>query len=113
MIWNDKRNCGFSKYAPWLPIPISHKQLSVQMQNEDKNSVLNFTRKFMKWRKNRDEIIKGNYEFITTSNCKIIDLIRHNKTNETHCIFNLSDQKITYKGKKYSPYSFNIDGFNS
>ena len=112
MIWSEEKHSGFSKSKPWLPIPDTHKNLDVAAQNTDKSSTLNFTRKFLNWRKNRPEIVKGNFEFIDTNSSKIIDLRRYNNANETHCIFNLSDQKITYKNKEYKPFSYFIDGFN-
>ena len=111
MVWNHERFCGFSNQKPWLPIPKTHTILNVQTQETDKDSVLNFTRKFLKWRKNREELIKGNYKFNHTNNSKIIDLKRYTKTNETNCIFNLSTEKIEYKNKIYTPFSFHIDNF--
>ncbi len=113
IVWsNDSANFGFSTAGKtWLPIPDSHKDLHVQAQFNDKNSALNFTRKFMNWRKNKSELINGGYQFNHTSHSKIIDLTRSGKVNETSCIFNLSDSEIEYKGNIYDPFSFKIDGF--
>ncbi|PCK00443.1 MAG: alpha-glucosidase [Zetaproteobacteria bacterium] len=113
MIWDSSTYCGFSQILPWLPIPKTHKSLNVEAQNRDDISVLNFTRKFIAWRNTRSEIINGFHEFSTTNNSKIIDLRRYNSSNETHCIFNLSEKKIHYKGKDYASFSFHIDGFEA
>lgn len=112
IIWDNSIFCGFSKSEPWLPIPQTHHALNIQTQNKENSSVLCFTKRFIAWRKTKPEIINGNYEFHLTSHSNIIDFRRYNTTNDTHCIFNLSDTIIDYKGKKYQPFSFKIDGFN-
>ncbi len=114
MVWEgDSANFGFScADKTWLPIPDSHKNLHVQAQENDKTSVLAFTKKFINWRKNKPELVNGNYKFNNTNHSKIIDLSRYNKTNETSCIFNLSASKITYKEADYQPFEFKIDGFD-
>lgn len=104
-------HCGFSVITPWLPIPHNHKDMSIQKQGEDTSSTLNFTKKFLKWRKKKTEIIDGAYEFIDTDHPKIIHIKRYNDTSETHAIYNLSDKTITYDNKVLKPYAYLIDGF--
>ncbi len=111
MVWNGKKHSGFSGSKPWLPIPETHNTLDVQAQNIDKSSTLNFSRSFINWRKSKAEIVKGSFEFIDTNNSKIIDLRRYDGENETHCIFNLSDQNICYKNRDYPPFSYSIGDF--
>ncbi len=49
MPWDDSANLGFSTSDKlWIPTPITHNKLHVQAQKTDKNSVLNFTKKFIK-----------------------------------------------------------------
>jgi alpha-glucosidase len=111
MPWRDEKYCGFSAHTPWLPIPKGHAPLSVQNQNSNPESVLVFTRTFLKWRKKRQEIVKGGYKFYDTSNEYILHLSRYNNKNKTGCIFNLSQKLLTYNGREIPPYGFLIDGF--
>lgn len=97
----------------WLPTPISHLDLNVVAQQCDTKSTLTFTQNFLKWRKNNRDIFKLNFEVIKTSHSKIIHFLYKADKNETNCIFNLSNKKISYKEHTYEPYSFAIDGFSN
>lgn len=59
--WSKSRkNCGFSKAdKPWLPIPEEHCEMAVSRQEKDDQSVLNFFRNLMKWRRNEPLIRQG------------------------------------------------------
>lgn len=113
--WNedDSTNYGFSPYVPWLPIPESHHSLTQKAQSENTYSTYNFSKAFLNWRKRNRYLFNADYEFRDTSHLKIIHLIRKNDKNDTHCIFNLSDENIEYQDKKLSPFGFHIDGFNA
>ncbi len=110
--WDSSKFCGFSKTKPWLPISNNHGELNILSQNISELSVLNFTRKFLKWRSNSPNLLKGNFKFICTNDCKIIKISRKLNKNETACIFNLSDQNKIINGEKFSKFGFKISGFN-
>ena len=46
-------NAGFSTGKPWLPVSASHLPLAVDQQAADERSVLNVTRAFLNWRRER------------------------------------------------------------
>lgn len=102
---------GFSSNEPWLPIPKNHFSLNVQHQNDDKNSILNFTRHFLSWRKKNQNLIKGKIEFVEAEHCNLIHFIRHNNGYTTKCIFNISDKEISTSDRIIKPYRFHIDGY--
>ncbi len=111
MPWDDENHCGFSQNTPWLPIPETHFDINIFYQTTQNISVLSFTKKFLNWRKNQIELVKGNYKFINTSNSKIIHLIREHETSETNCIFNLSEARTSYEEHDFLPFGFHIDNF--
>ncbi len=112
MVWDKTKFCGFSKKSPWLPIPNNHNDINISSQLQSEHSVLNFTTKFLKWRKSKTELVHGNFKFLSTNNCNIIKISRYTDKNETICMFNLSDKEIEFNGKIYMPFSFEISGFN-
>ncbi len=89
----------------WLPAPVSHKNLDVAAQEKDKNSILNFTREFLKWRKTKSELQDGDMKFIETGDEKILAFSRGSTLN---CVFNLSPEEKTWQGKKLGPYGFSF-----
>ncbi len=112
MPWQSNApNMGFSSAKPWLPIPKSHNQLSVDLQLCDKKSTLAFTQHFLHWRKTQPNLLQPNFEFVQTSHSSIIHIKRIGKENATECIFNLSSQETTYHGKNLKAYGFFIDGW--
>ena len=61
MQWNDSENAGFSTATPWMYINPNYKQINVKASEEDPNSILNFYKKFIAFRKGKEIIIKGSY----------------------------------------------------
>ncbi len=90
MPWNQANRCaGFSTEKPWLPIDKTHLSKTVEKQNNDDNSVLNFYRKVLKLRKTSDAIRFGDIEFIDGSEGLL--LIKRRSGEETRvCAFNLT-----------------------
>ncbi len=110
--WDDKQPyCGFSTTEPWLPIPQSHYSLNYNDQLKEKHSTLAFTKRLLKWRANKPEIIRGDFRFIDTSHSKTIHLVRFDNKNETNYIFNISDKTIEYNNQILDAFSFKIDNF--
>lgn len=107
MVWNKKeKNAGFSNCAPWLPIKKQQLKNAVEAQTNDKNSVLNFYKNFIAFRK-KHAAFKEKLNFI-----KHKDLLIFSRGNKVKivCIFNLNkyqvevDNRFGYLAKDF-PYS--------
>ena len=59
--WSDARNAGFSKAEPWFPVNDNYHEVNVRSQEEDPNSLLNFYRKLLKFRKENPVVLYGEY----------------------------------------------------
>jgi len=91
--WNkDETNAGFSNAAqPWLPVDKDHSPLSVSAQENDPHSVLNFTRSFLKWRKDQPALTQGGaINFIDDENDHILIFERRSEDQTMRLRFNLS-----------------------
>lgn len=95
---------------PWLPIDEAQKKLAVSMQEQDENSTLNFTRKFLKWRKTQPALIWGDIEFHDTGDDKLLAFTRTYNGAEILCLFNLDDGDKRWKTTKLGPYGFSFSG---
>ncbi|MBQ6065775.1 MAG: alpha-glucosidase [Clostridia bacterium] len=61
--WSDAPNAGFTTAEkPWFYINPNYKQINVASQEDDPDSILNFYRKLIKFRKEHDVCIYGSYE---------------------------------------------------
>jgi len=107
MPWtSDAPHAGFSGHTPWLPVDERHCRLSVETQNNDKNSVLNFYRQAIALRRSSRALCEGDIAFTDDSDGLLI--FSRSLGDETrHCVFNLSDQTRTL------PQDLSLDDFAS
>ena len=59
--WSDRKHAGFSTVEPWFPINDNYHHVNVQAQEEDPNSLLNFYRKLLEFRKEHQVALYGEY----------------------------------------------------
>ena len=103
MPWRgSKRNAGFSKAEPWLPVPVEHTVLAADIQEKDKKSALHFTREFLKWRRTRPALISGKIEFIDLRDDSLLGFKRTSGSEEMLCLFNMSNREhiLPLRGNK-------------
>lgn len=106
MPWNNNAlHSGFSNNEndPWLPIPDEHKIRAVNTQDSDSNSVLNFTKEFLKWRKSKPVLQTGKMDFIKTSNKNILAYNRQLGDHKIICLFNICEEKQEFDGNILAP----------
>ena len=98
MPWSDKASgAGFSKVEPWLPIPAEHLLNSVELQQNDPNSVLCFFKTFHRWRTNQPQIKSGSISFPASNGSDCVLIIR--RTVDSKSIsgyFNLGSHPETF-----------------
>ncbi|WP_339780722.1 alpha-glucosidase [uncultured Thalassospira sp.] len=80
---------------PWLPVPQDHSALSVASQTGDPDSLRNFYKSLLAWRKNHPEIIQGDIEMLEHSNDAIIGFVRITGIVRTICVFNVTPDAVT------------------
>lgn len=91
MPWDDNdRHAGFSTVDGWLPVPNEHLRRSVGAQEADPNSVLSFTRKFLRWRHGQETLILGGINFLTAES-NLVAFTRTLGEEKLLAAFNLED----------------------
>ena len=64
MPWSgDDARAGFTSGKPWLPVPAEHRALAAAAQDIDPDSVLNFARNIIAWRKRLAQLTLGDIVF--------------------------------------------------
>ncbi|OBT11363.1 alpha-glucosidase [Shewanella sp. UCD-FRSSP16_17] len=93
MPWDHAHlQAGFSQSKQtWLPIPDVHKQLAVDVQEQNSNSTLHAYRHFLAWRKDFPALIAGDIKFIDSSE-PILAFTRHFETQTLLVVFNLANK---------------------
>ena len=61
MQWSDEKNAGFTEGEPWFFVNDNYKRINVQAQEEDPDSLLNFYRSLLQFRKEHPVVLYGSY----------------------------------------------------
>lgn len=61
MQWRDALYAGFSESEPWLKVNPNYKEINVENNLKDDDSILNYYRKLIKFKKNSKALIYGDY----------------------------------------------------
>jgi alpha-glucosidase len=64
MPWTaSSANGGFTSGKPWLPVPAEHLALAADLQDKDPQSMLNFQRAIIHWRRTLPQLTRGDIAF--------------------------------------------------
>ncbi|MGD9511303.1 MAG: alpha-amylase family glycosyl hydrolase [Geminicoccaceae bacterium] len=86
---------GFTTGDPWLPVPDGHRRRAVDVQAPDPNSVLNTTRAFLDWRRERQPLLTGAIRF-RRERGGVLAFERANEADCLLCAFNLGPEEQLY-----------------
>ncbi|MFV0432104.1 MAG: glycoside hydrolase family 13 protein, partial [Alphaproteobacteria bacterium] len=97
MQWDTSKNAGFSTAnKTWLPINPNHDEVNVQAALADENSILNFYRKLVKFRKENLSLIYGDMQLIDSTNNAAMAYTRYLDGEKTFLIL------LNFKGESTS-----------
>lgn len=95
MCWDDSEYAGFSNVKPWLAINEHAKEINVEKQINDPNSVLSFYKKIIQLRQeNVDLIVDGTFEVLDTSDT-VVGYKRAQNDEEIIVLCNMSNEEET------------------
>ena len=101
MPWSAKAiDLGFSPEpstakAPWLPVSESHRPLAVDAQDSPPDSLLNFYRQLLRWRRTQAALVDGEMNLLAPDP-QVLAFIRSGQTQRVLCLFNLSDRAASW-----------------
>ncbi|MCI8311565.1 MAG: alpha,alpha-phosphotrehalase [Lachnospiraceae bacterium] len=113
MQWNKERYGGFSKTKPWLPMAASFREdITVEAQQKDKDSILNFYKKLIAIRKEYPVVAKGEISFLKTEEDKVLIYQRSLGEQQLIVFCNLDKKKQEVKiNKEWSSYQILLENY--
>jgi alpha-glucosidase len=98
MQWDESENAGFSKVAPWLPVPPTFKTHNVADESKDTDSVLNFYKKVLKLRHTNRALLDGAYVPQNRNDQNVLSYLRAYKDQTVLVALNMSgaEQKVSF-----------------
>lgn len=99
-------NCGFSESdMPWLKVPDDHRDSAADVQEDDANSVLHFTRKLMRWRRTMPMLRTASERIFEDMPSKVIAFERQKAGDSLICAvnFDLKPTEVTLPRSSLQP----------
>jgi oligo-1,6-glucosidase len=96
--WDSSSNAGFSKGRPWIGNDEDYKKWNVQAQQKDENSVLNFYRKLIDFRKSHKSLIYGEFQILHRKQKDIFTYVRKYGDEIFYMECNLSSRSVRRPG---------------
>lgn len=94
MQWSSKKNAGFTEGIPWIVTDADYKQWNVEKQLENEDSVLNFYRQLIQFRKEHKALIYGSFEAVNKKRKDSFTYYRRGEKEEFYVQCNLSSNTI-------------------
>ncbi|PUU87905.1 alpha-glucosidase [Halanaerobium sp.] len=99
MQWSDEKYSGFSNVEPWLKINPNYKKINVKNNLNNFNSVYNFYKKLIKFKKNNRELTYSNYKDLLKKDREIYYYKRSSENNIYYIILNFTNKLIDLSKK--------------
>ena len=103
--WSDEEYAGFSTVEPWIKVNPSYKHINVKAQENDPHSILNFTKDIIKYRKEHQSLIYGEFKQIKTN--KNYFVYTRTLDEKYMIVMNLTDKQRKYPVKVSGKLLFN------
>lgn len=104
MQWNVEKFSGFSTVESWLSSPENYKQINVEAEEKDPDSVLNFYKMLVKFRKENKIVQNGDIKFFERDNNDVIAYCRTLGNEILIVICNYRAAEISLKDKSLTDY---------
>jgi len=92
MQWDDSLNAGFTRGAPWLPIPPSYKTVNVASELKNPSSILQVYRSLLALRHRNQALMEGDYVALNENDPNVLSYLRRYKNEAVLVVLNMSSQ---------------------
>lgn len=91
--WDSSENAGFTTGTPWIRVNDDYKECNVEVESKDEDSVLNYFKKLIAFRKTAKAMPYGEFEPVKTSD-KYFCYFREYQGERFYIEMNLTDTRI-------------------
>lgn len=104
--WDDSAYAGFSTVEPWFNLNPNYTEINVAQAEADENSILNYYRKLLKFRKEHEVAIYGDFKQYYENSDKLFVYERNLDGEKLLVVCSFSDKCVQFK----APEGFNLAG---
>jgi len=95
--WSSEPNGGFTTGTPWIQVNPNYKEINVEKDLQDPNSIFYFYKKLIQLRKQHDVIVYGSYDLLLENNEQIYVYTRTLEEEQLLVICNFSKDTPTFE----------------
>ncbi|MEW8955739.1 alpha-glucosidase [Clostridium sp.] len=107
MQWNNSENAGFSKSEPWIKVNPNYKDINVEDEINNEESIFNFYKEMISIKKNNLGLIYGKYDLILEEDKNLYIYTRTLDNEKFIVICNLTNEEANYS---YEELDLNYEG---
>ncbi|KQL53020.1 oligo-1,6-glucosidase [Heyndrickxia shackletonii] len=97
MQWSDQKNAGFSMGKPWIKVNPNYKEINVENESANQDSVLNYYKNLIQLRKQNLVMIYGDYQDISNNDPRIYAYTRKLDSECWLILLNHSDKSSIFE----------------
>lgn len=94
MQWSDAEFAGFSDVQPWLPVNPNYKEVNVEKEEKDAESILNFYKELLKTRKKFEVFTDGTFALLDPESDDTFIYTRDNAEEHVLVMCNFTDKNV-------------------
>jgi alpha-glucosidase len=95
MQWDDSPGAGFTSGTPWLKVHPDASRRNVAAQDQDPDSLLNFTRRLIALRRATPALVRGNFAPLSAPP-GVLAYLRHSEDQTALVVMNFSDRRKAF-----------------
>ena len=95
MQWDDSAYAGFTSKEPWLPVHPDYHARNVENQQANPDSMLNFTRKIIKLRREKPALHRGDFVLLTRQPKEALAYLRQTSEQSILVAMNFKDYPVS------------------
>jgi oligo-1,6-glucosidase len=103
--WSSMKNSGFSKGNPWIQTNPNYPKVNVENQINDPNSILNYYKKIIRFRKENPVLVYGKFMPIDENHEKIFSYLRVLEDRTLLILLHYSQEVTPFTFPKNFPFS--------
>ncbi len=98
--WTNEENGGFTTGTPWFNVNPNYTEINVEEADKDPDSILNFYRKLLKFRKENPVVIYGDYKEHNKFSNKIFVYERNYEGKKLLVVASFTEKEVKFKAPK-------------
>lgn len=96
MQWNKEKNAGFTTGDPWIKVNKNYEKINAEIQINDPNSIFNYYKKLVNFRKENDIVVYGDYNLLMKNNKNIFAYTREYNGKQILVVCNFYGKQATF-----------------